>query len=193
MFYHTFIFLHLCMLPGPFLSCLLSCLVLLTSPPHPFPSLFLLFLSHLLYLFIFLPSPFIFIWIHRSVSVIPLFCFLFLHPNSFLSTLSHFPSLVSSFSIFLSICISLSIMPFFMFQPLCSVLLILSSFFPYLSILHSPTLTRSSFWFFPKDESCKDRRSNCLMVVQARLCVYSYYKLACCASCTQSAQRAKRH
>ncbi|MCI4374332.1 hypothetical protein PGIGA_G00005020 [Pangasianodon gigas] len=43
------------------------------------------------------------------------------------------------------------------------------------------------------DESCKDRRSNCLMVVQARLCVYSYYKSACCASCTQSAQRAKRH
>ncbi|KAG7335489.1 hypothetical protein KOW79_000182 [Hemibagrus wyckioides] len=43
------------------------------------------------------------------------------------------------------------------------------------------------------DESCKDRRSNCLMVVQARLCVYTYYKLACCASCTQSAQRAKRH
>ncbi|XP_062848683.1 thrombospondin type-1 domain-containing protein 4 [Trichomycterus rosablanca] len=43
------------------------------------------------------------------------------------------------------------------------------------------------------DESCKDRRSNCMMVVQARLCVYSYYKSACCASCTQSAQRAKRH
>ncbi|KAI5106007.1 thrombospondin type-1 domain-containing protein 4-like isoform X1 [Silurus meridionalis] len=43
------------------------------------------------------------------------------------------------------------------------------------------------------DESCKDRGSNCLMVVQARLCVYSYYKSACCASCTQSAQRAKRH
>lgn len=40
------------------------------------------------------------------------------------------------------------------------------------------------------DESCKDRRANCLMVVQARLCVYSYYKTVCCASCTQ---RAKRH
>lgn len=42
------------------------------------------------------------------------------------------------------------------------------------------------------DENCKDRRHNCVMVVQARLCVYSYYKTACCASCTQSAQRAKR-
>uniref|UniRef100_A0A7N8XH57 ADAMTS-like 4 n=1 Tax=Mastacembelus armatus TaxID=205130 RepID=A0A7N8XH57_9TELE len=38
------------------------------------------------------------------------------------------------------------------------------------------------------DENCQDRRHNCVMVVQARLCVYSYYKTACCASCTQSAQ-----
>ncbi|KAI2655819.1 Thrombospondin type-1 domain-containing protein 4 [Labeo rohita] len=44
-----------------------------------------------------------------------------------------------------------------------------------------------------EDENCKDRRHNCVTVVQARLCVYSYYKTACCASCTQSAQRAKRH
>ncbi|XP_051999919.1 ADAMTS-like protein 4 isoform X2 [Xyrauchen texanus] len=44
-----------------------------------------------------------------------------------------------------------------------------------------------------EDENCKDRRHNCVMVVQARLCVYSYYKTACCASCTQNAQRAKRH
>ncbi|XP_029959231.1 thrombospondin type-1 domain-containing protein 4-like [Salarias fasciatus] len=43
------------------------------------------------------------------------------------------------------------------------------------------------------DENCRDRRHNCMMVVQARLCVYSYYKTACCASCAQSAQRAKRH
>ncbi|XP_026858903.2 ADAMTS-like protein 4 [Electrophorus electricus] len=43
------------------------------------------------------------------------------------------------------------------------------------------------------DENCRDRRQNCVMVVQARLCVYSYYKTACCASCAQSAQRAKRH
>uniref|UniRef100_A0A3B5BFW0 ADAMTS like 4 n=1 Tax=Stegastes partitus TaxID=144197 RepID=A0A3B5BFW0_9TELE len=45
----------------------------------------------------------------------------------------------------------------------------------------------------PCSENCRDRRHNCVMVVQARLCVYSYYKAACCASCTQSAQRAKRH
>ncbi|KAG5271102.1 hypothetical protein AALO_G00175900 [Alosa alosa] len=43
------------------------------------------------------------------------------------------------------------------------------------------------------DENCRDVRHNCMMVVQARLCVYSYYKTACCASCTQSAMRAKRH
>lgn len=43
------------------------------------------------------------------------------------------------------------------------------------------------------DENCRDRHHNCVMVVQARLCVYFYYKNACCASCTQSAQRAKRH
>ncbi|XP_061885653.1 thrombospondin type-1 domain-containing protein 4 [Entelurus aequoreus] len=43
------------------------------------------------------------------------------------------------------------------------------------------------------DENCRDRRHNCVMVVQARLCVYSYYKSVCCASCTHSAQRAKRH
>uniref|UniRef100_A0A8C2XD04 PLAC domain-containing protein n=1 Tax=Cyclopterus lumpus TaxID=8103 RepID=A0A8C2XD04_CYCLU len=43
------------------------------------------------------------------------------------------------------------------------------------------------------DENCRDRRHNCVVVVQARMCVYTYYKTACCASCTQSAQRAKRH
>lgn len=54
----------------------------------------------------------------------------------------------------------------------------------------SPTSLSSSLII---DENCRDRRHNCVMVVQARLCVYSYYKTACCASCTQSAQRAKRH
>ncbi|XP_012721199.2 thrombospondin type-1 domain-containing protein 4 [Fundulus heteroclitus] len=43
------------------------------------------------------------------------------------------------------------------------------------------------------DKNCRDRLDNCMMVVQARMCVYSYYKTACCASCTQSALRAKRH
>uniref|UniRef100_A0A8C6PIR4 ADAMTS like 4 n=1 Tax=Nothobranchius furzeri TaxID=105023 RepID=A0A8C6PIR4_NOTFU len=36
------------------------------------------------------------------------------------------------------------------------------------------------------DKNCRDRRDNCLMVVQARMCVYSYYKTACCASCAQT-------
>ncbi|XP_059514409.1 thrombospondin type-1 domain-containing protein 4 isoform X2 [Myotis daubentonii] len=39
------------------------------------------------------------------------------------------------------------------------------------------------------DESCKDRYYNCNVVVQARLCVYNYYKTACCASCTRVANR----
>ena len=53
-------------------------------------------------------------------------------------------------------------------------------------------LTSASYPLF-SDKNCRDRRENCMMVVQARMCVYSYYKTACCASCAQSAQRAKRH
>ncbi|XP_005987839.2 thrombospondin type-1 domain-containing protein 4 [Latimeria chalumnae] len=39
------------------------------------------------------------------------------------------------------------------------------------------------------DENCKDKYYNCNVVVQARLCVYNYYKTACCASCTRVANR----
>lgn len=39
------------------------------------------------------------------------------------------------------------------------------------------------------DENCKDRYYNCNVVVQARLCVYNYYKTACCVSCTRVASR----
>uniref|UniRef100_A0A4W3IYR2 Thrombospondin type 1 domain containing 4 n=1 Tax=Callorhinchus milii TaxID=7868 RepID=A0A4W3IYR2_CALMI len=39
------------------------------------------------------------------------------------------------------------------------------------------------------DENCKDKYYNCNVVVQARLCVYSYYKTVCCASCTRGARR----
>ncbi|XP_028717823.1 thrombospondin type-1 domain-containing protein 4 isoform X2 [Peromyscus leucopus] len=39
------------------------------------------------------------------------------------------------------------------------------------------------------DENCKDKYYNCNVVVQARLCVYNYYKTACCASCTRVASR----
>lgn len=43
--------------------------------------------------------------------------------------------------------------------------------------------------FFSTDENCKDKYYNCNVVVQARLCVYTYYKTACCASCTRVANR----
>ncbi|XP_055885699.1 ADAMTS-like protein 4 isoform X2 [Biomphalaria glabrata] len=33
------------------------------------------------------------------------------------------------------------------------------------------------------DKSCKDNFQNCLMVTQARLCSYSYYRKLCCESC----------
>ncbi|XP_041074821.1 thrombospondin type-1 domain-containing protein 4-like [Polyodon spathula] len=39
------------------------------------------------------------------------------------------------------------------------------------------------------DENCRDMYFNCNVVVQARLCVYSYYKTACCASCTKASRR----
>uniref|UniRef100_A0A8C1IUL0 Thrombospondin type 1 domain containing 4 n=1 Tax=Cyprinus carpio TaxID=7962 RepID=A0A8C1IUL0_CYPCA len=37
------------------------------------------------------------------------------------------------------------------------------------------------------DEKCRDKYFNCNVVVQARLCVYDYYQMACCASCTRVA------
>uniref|UniRef100_A0A6Q2YWC5 PLAC domain-containing protein n=1 Tax=Esox lucius TaxID=8010 RepID=A0A6Q2YWC5_ESOLU len=39
------------------------------------------------------------------------------------------------------------------------------------------------------DENCRDKYFNCNVVVQARLCVYDYYKTTCCASCTRVADR----
>ncbi|XP_053561442.1 ADAMTS-like protein 4 isoform X2 [Bombina bombina] len=41
------------------------------------------------------------------------------------------------------------------------------------------------------DENCRDRYHNCAVVVQARLCVYTYYKQACCSSCTLSLARSR--
>ncbi|XP_062861084.1 thrombospondin type-1 domain-containing protein 4-like [Trichomycterus rosablanca] len=43
------------------------------------------------------------------------------------------------------------------------------------------------------DEKCHDKYFNCNVVVQARLCVYDYYKKACCASCARVAQRQSPH
>ncbi|XP_074523419.1 thrombospondin type-1 domain-containing protein 4 [Halichoeres trimaculatus] len=39
------------------------------------------------------------------------------------------------------------------------------------------------------DENCRDKYFNCNVVVQARLCVYDYYKTTCCASCSRVAHR----
>ncbi|KAI1883720.1 hypothetical protein AGOR_G00234450 [Albula goreensis] len=39
------------------------------------------------------------------------------------------------------------------------------------------------------DENCQDMYYNCNMVVQASLCVYSYYRTACCASCMRVSWR----
>ncbi|XP_041918608.1 thrombospondin type-1 domain-containing protein 4-like isoform X2 [Alosa sapidissima] len=40
------------------------------------------------------------------------------------------------------------------------------------------------------DENCRDKYFNCNVVVQARLCVYNYYRNACCASCSRVPHRA---
>uniref|UniRef100_A0A671XCC4 Thrombospondin type 1 domain containing 4 n=1 Tax=Sparus aurata TaxID=8175 RepID=A0A671XCC4_SPAAU len=39
------------------------------------------------------------------------------------------------------------------------------------------------------DENCRDKYFNCNVVVQARLCVYDYYKTTCCASCSRLTHR----
>uniref|UniRef100_I3JQU8 ADAMTS-like 7 n=1 Tax=Oreochromis niloticus TaxID=8128 RepID=I3JQU8_ORENI len=36
------------------------------------------------------------------------------------------------------------------------------------------------------DPLCSDKYHNCMVVVQARLCVYSYYRSVCCASCSRA-------
>uniref|UniRef100_A0A7N6BDI3 PLAC domain-containing protein n=1 Tax=Anabas testudineus TaxID=64144 RepID=A0A7N6BDI3_ANATE len=43
------------------------------------------------------------------------------------------------------------------------------------------------------DENCKDKYFNCNIVVQARLCVYDYYKTTCCVSCSRVAHRQSTH
>ncbi|XP_015238473.1 PREDICTED: thrombospondin type-1 domain-containing protein 4 isoform X1 [Cyprinodon variegatus] len=43
------------------------------------------------------------------------------------------------------------------------------------------------------DLNCRDKYFNCNVVVQARLCVYDYYKTACCASCSRGENRQKTH
>ncbi|XP_063173236.1 ADAMTS-like protein 4 [Candoia aspera] len=38
------------------------------------------------------------------------------------------------------------------------------------------------------DETCRDKYANCAVIVQARLCVYAYYKAVCCA-CSHALER----
>ena len=38
-------------------------------------------------------------------------------------------------------------------------------------------------WKMAKDEVCKDRFKNCNVVVQSRLCKYSFSQTNCCRSC----------
>lgn len=69
-----------------------------------------------------------------------------------------------------------------------------SSVSPTLSLLCPRVLAaswaqESLLFSCPIDENCKDKYYNCNVVVQARLCVYNYYKTACCVSCTRSANR----
>ncbi|XP_068178775.1 thrombospondin type-1 domain-containing protein 4 isoform X2 [Antennarius striatus] len=37
-----------------------------------------------------------------------------------------------------------------------------------------------------KDPSCRDQFPNCMVVVQARLCIYPYYRSVCCTSCSHA-------
>ncbi|XP_028257890.1 thrombospondin type-1 domain-containing protein 4 [Parambassis ranga] len=43
------------------------------------------------------------------------------------------------------------------------------------------------------DENCRDKYFNCNVVVQARLCVYDYYRTTCCASCSRVAHKQSIH
>lgn len=43
------------------------------------------------------------------------------------------------------------------------------------------------------DDKCRDKYFNCNVVVQARLCVYDYYKTSCCASCSRVSHRQSHH
>lgn len=42
------------------------------------------------------------------------------------------------------------------------------------------------FPFSFADPVCSDQYHNCMVVVQARLCIYPYYKGVCCASCARA-------
>lgn len=50
-----------------------------------------------------------------------------------------------------------------------------------------PIFSFTSFFLFSiTDPACSDQYHNCMLVVQAQLCIYSYYKSVCCASCSRT-------
>lgn len=53
--------------------------------------------------------------------------------------------------------------------------------------------TREILLLYVSDENCRDKYFNCNVVVQARLCVYDYYKTTCCASCSRLTHRQPIH
>ncbi|KAG7263539.1 hypothetical protein CRUP_013095 [Coryphaenoides rupestris] len=51
---------------------------------------------------------------------------------------------------------------------------------------HLPQPITSQPCFLEPYSSCRDQYHNCAVVVQARLCVYPYYRGACCVSCARA-------
>ncbi|XP_029000777.1 thrombospondin type-1 domain-containing protein 4 [Betta splendens] len=43
------------------------------------------------------------------------------------------------------------------------------------------------------DPSCSDQHHNCLVVIQARLCIYPYYRSICCSSCAKMPKSYPNH
>merc|ERR1712106_537196 len=52
-----------------------------------------------------------------------------------------------------------------------------------LNSISSNEILPEKHWKMAKDEVCKDRFKNCNVVVQSRLCKYSFYQTNCCRSC----------
>lgn len=79
----------------------------------------------------------------------------------------------------------------FWHQHIVSIIKGMSSQFPWNSVAPLPYLywiILSTLVLYP-DENCRDKYFNCNVVVQARLCVYDYYKTTCCASCSRVAHK----
>jgi hypothetical protein len=49
--------------------------------------------------------------------------------------------------------------------------------------ISSNEIVPEKHWKMVKSDGCKDKFKNCNMVVQSRLCKYSFYQTNCCRSC----------